>query len=352
MAYQIVSQRYINRLFHTPPRNFKYLDELIHSSDGKVVLKSDIVIDDAEADIYSRGIDFKGDVLHIDGAGHTIDARCMAAIFNFNGKDIRIENTIFKNGHERPNDKEIISNDGMLSLLNCGFLNNVGPVSSEGDMIIRDCVFKGNEEAIGHFDGKLEVCNSIFKDNSGHMGSVIYSDGRVIFTRCAFIGNRAGYLGAIYSEGGEIIIKSCDFKNNSSEGHAGAIDNGEDSYMAIVESRFEKNHAKREGGAIRNEGNLIIRNCEFKNNHSTFGGAIHNTLNLIIQESSFLANISKSNGGAIDNTGGVLEISNSKFSDNRGGIGEAICVSKNDVFKLDGCDLNGDWVGYDEDYAF
>ncbi|WP_407374049.1 hypothetical protein [Methanobrevibacter sp.] len=358
MSYQNVSQRYINRLFYNSDRNFKYLDNLIHSSDGKVVLKSDIVLDDVECERYARGIEFKGDVLHIDGAGHTIDARCKAAIFDFNGTDIIIENTIFKNGHERENHVDTLSNEGSMSLLNCRFLNNYSVVCNDGDMVVRDCIFKGNFDdlaggAIAHFEGNLEVHNSLFKDNSSSIGGAIYSDGRAVISRCTFKENHSQHRpGAIYAEG-EMIIRECDFKNNFSEEGAGAIYNWEESDLTAVDSIFEKNHAEYAGGAIVNDGNLSIRQCKFNENSAgTFGGAIHNSSNLEISQSGFSANVSVANGGAIYNNDGVLEILRSSFSGNRGGIGEAICVSRSDVFKLDESDLNDDCVGYQEDYRF
>ena len=55
------------------------------------------------------------------------------------------------------------------------------------------------------------------------------------------------------------------------------------------------------GGAIYNNGNLTIQNCNFKNNSATSGGAIYSgtTANLNIYSSTFEDNVVTNNGGAV-----------------------------------------------------
>ena len=63
------------------PKNFKYLDDLIHSGVKEIVLDSDIVLSDSEESEYEGGIKLDVDDLTIDGNGHTIDAQGKARIF-------------------------------------------------------------------------------------------------------------------------------------------------------------------------------------------------------------------------------------------------------------------------------
>ena len=55
------------------------------------------------------------------------------------------------------------------------------------------------------------------------------------------------------------------------------------------------------GGAIYNNGNLTIQNCNFKNNSATSGGAIYSgtTANLNIYSSTFEDNVVTDSGGAV-----------------------------------------------------
>jgi parallel beta helix pectate lyase-like protein/polymorphic membrane protein len=73
------------------------------------------------------------------------------------------------------------------------------------------------------------------------------------------------------------------------------------------------------GGAIINNGELTITNCNFINNLAEDGGnggAIYNDGTLIVTNSIFTNNTA-ANGGAIYNTGGNMIINNSIFKDNK-----------------------------------
>lgn len=74
------------------------------------------------------------------------------------------------------------------------------------------------------------------------------------------------------------------------------------------------------GGAISNEGTLIIENCTFSYNMAEEGaGAIYNTGNLTIKNSSFNNNRALySNGGAVWSENGTTYINNSLFTNNYG----------------------------------
>ena len=62
-------------------KNFKYLDDLIHSGAKDIVLDSDIVLGTDEWSKYEDGINLNVDGLAIDGNGHTIDAKEKTRIF-------------------------------------------------------------------------------------------------------------------------------------------------------------------------------------------------------------------------------------------------------------------------------
>ena len=88
---------FLKKLFGSS-KNFKYLDDLIHSGVKEIVLDRDIVLGKREESKYEMGIELDVDDLVIDGNGFTIDAKEKARIFKVTGKNIIIKNITLKNG--------------------------------------------------------------------------------------------------------------------------------------------------------------------------------------------------------------------------------------------------------------
>ena len=80
-------------------KDFKYLDNLIHSGFAEIMLKSDIILAEGEESIYGEGIKLDMENLTIDGNGHTIDAKSLVGIFHSNSKGITLRNITFKNAY-------------------------------------------------------------------------------------------------------------------------------------------------------------------------------------------------------------------------------------------------------------
>ena len=80
-------------------RNFKYLDDLIHSGAKEIILDSDIVLSDGEESEYKDGIKLDMDDLTINGNGHTIDAGNQSAIFGINAVNVTINNLTLINAN-------------------------------------------------------------------------------------------------------------------------------------------------------------------------------------------------------------------------------------------------------------
>jgi len=79
------------------------------------------------------------------------------------------------------------------------------------------------------------------------------------------------------------------------------------------------------GGAISNDGTLIVSDCTFTGNTETFGGAIYNYGGtLTVSDSTFTGNTATSIGGAIYNNGGTVTVTNSTFNHNTAHSGGAI----------------------------
>ena len=227
-------------------KNFKYLDELIHSGIKEIVLDSDIVLSDDEELQYLEGIKLDVDDLIINGNGHRIDSQGKTRIFHCTGKNIAIENIILKNGYAKRDGGAIVNVRGGLSITHSAFAGNIGKWSG----------------AIYNKGGELSVADSTFTGNTtkGNGGAIHNFDGGLTITESTFTGNTASYGGAIRNDWGELTITESTLTGNTAHRYGGAINNDEGE-LTITESTLQQNTAKNgDGGAIHNNwgGELTI----------------------------------------------------------------------------------------------
>ena len=286
-------------------KNFKYLDDLIHSGVKEIVLDSDITLSGSEKSKYSDGIEIDVDDIVIDGNGYGIDAKGKARIFYCTGKNITIKNITLKNGFSKWGGA--IYNSGKLTLVKSTLAHNSaayagGAVNNSEELTIIESTFMNNE--VNGSDGGGAVYNS------GSKLSVIKS---------TFTANMTKYDGgAIHNHKNAFFTKLAEFisDNNTSIDNSETIHENCDGEFTIVESTFADN-SSRYGGAVSNDnGNLTITKSVFTNNSAESGGGVHNKTELTIVESAFTGNSAKYNGGAIRNHNGTLTITESIFNNN------------------------------------
>ena len=279
-------------------RDFKYLDELIHSGAKEIVLDSNVILDDGEDDEYLEGIRLDVDDVTINGDGHTIDARGKARMFECTGRNVTLFNLNLKNGYSNGS-KAIIRNDGgELHLINSNLSQNQAKLS---------CV-------VSNEGGRLNIVNSILSDNGVLSAAVISNDGDM----------------SIHDS---IISHS---RTVRSKGIIGNLGN-----LRISDSTVNGNESERDG-IICNEGILPVSGSEFSDNFSHFdGGAICNRDILVISDSKFQKNRTQFYGGAICTHNGNLHIRNSIFEDNGARKGGAIFNYKNLDLDLKDCTFKG-----------
>lgn len=211
-------------------KNFKYLDNLIHSGVKEVVLDSDIILGDDESSDspYVINIDVNG--LIIDGNGYVIDGANKTCMFICTGENITIKNITIKN------------------------IKFANPLMK-----------KGRWSAINNYKGQLNIIDSIFTDNYG-FGGAIYNEGVLRIVNCTFTNNSAGRIGgAIHNEAGLIFIEDSIFTNNEAIHDGGAIYSPH-GVLKIRRSEFCNNFAGYDGGAIYARDNLRLIDCTFKDN--------------------------------------------------------------------------------------
>ena len=132
--------------------------------------------------------------------------------------------------------------------------------------------------------------------------------------------------GAVVNQG-NLIIDSDTFTGNSASHDGGVIYNTGN--LFVNKATFTDNSASAEGGVIKNYGTLVVYGSTFKNNFATWlGGAICNYNISVVNGSIFTGN-KATNGGAIYNYQGIVSVNASTFTNNTanslaGGYGGAI----------------------------
>ena len=168
-------------------------------------------------------------------------------------------------------------------------------------------------------------------------GAAIRIDaGRVEVVNCAFGDNRAtGNLaseggGAIANFGGYLYVKDCEFRDNLARGvngSGGAILNGPDGALEVIDTRFFGNVANRAGGAIEDASGassaVTLSGVEFFSNSAETspgnGGAVHLTGagDISVTGGSAVGNTAFAEGGAFWNGAGEMRLSGVEIRANR-----------------------------------
>ena len=141
--------------------------------------------------------------------------------------------------------------------------------------------------------------------------------------------------GAVVSNSGTLAIDTVTLENNTATGGGGAVYNNSSTGIfpfVISNSTFNNNNAQ-DGGAIYNEGTLLVMNLNFAHNSATrYGGAMFNGGSITTDiMGTFTSNSATSHGGAIfnkdGNTNKIYSIGKSgttTFESNTSGTGGAI----------------------------
>lgn len=198
----------------------------------------------------------------------------------------------------------------------CAFVDNLaiapgalwlgpGPEGAPAN-VLGDCVFEGN----------MAVAEPPYAGSGG--GGGVGCSGNIVFTDCAFVGNRAANGAGLYcSTEDQIVLDHCDFVNNvasNSEGQA-------------------------HGGALYlREGSFVVRDCTFTGNGASVpavdynhgaGGALATywqyELDVLVLRCTFAGNSATHDGGAVFNYNCAPWYVNCVFVNNTANGDEAFC---------------------------
>ena len=289
-----------------------------------------------------------------------------------NSSTLTVSNTIFKDNSALYAGAVYIWGSN-YNIADCVFDNNTAfgkgnmtPNNNNGGALVVSQVSKFNEPITGTISGSkftnnkaqyggaayfnkgfVTITDSVFENNiaTAEGGAVDFShasvkDLVVSINNSSFVGNKAPVAGAIFTNVDSKITNSNFTKNTASKG--GAVLNENGAKLTVDNSTFKDNAADSYGGAVLNNGELIVTNSVFDANDilnrgsagvDHGGAAIYNWENakLDISKSNFTNNIKNYvNGdrlvGAVTTIGNAT-IRDSYFVNNSGRWGGALAAT-------------------------
>ncbi len=344
-------------------RTFSELNQSINASDDHLDLKYDYKCEDGFKD-YNIAI--KKTNFEINGNGHTIDANNKSSIFGIGNSAVIFNNLTFKNGingfinimssNVTFNNVKFISSDvsnhsfvfaafSKINFTNCSFYSSahdfMGICSKLNDIVIKDSNFVngGNGTNIQFNRGSLTLIGTTFQNSNSSYGAINFKGHSLTVKRSKFLNSYAKLTGGailakyfpLYDVNGSVIssyilIEDCEFRNVSSSHNGGAIyvdlDSGSEYYVIplnITNCNFTDCSSGFGGAIVQTGGILNINNSRFINNTAShYGGAVYAVSCLLnIAGSILVNNIAKFNAGALYYDTGYLIINASNFTANK-----------------------------------
>jgi len=238
-----------------------------------------------------------------------------------------------------------IFNFGKINIIKSTFENND---SNLGGAIINKTFYQSDLDGFNYLKETIDVDNSgiikinetsFIKNSVKEDGGAILNWGNINIINSRFESNKSSRNGgAINSQKGIVTIQNSYFIKNKSEIGAGIVNFD---VLNILDSEFKQNKAKINGGALFNQlnTNVYIENTVFfKNFTKDFGGAILNGGNIEILESNFDSNHARREGGAIHNQeSGLIKLTSTTFVNNRAVVFGAIYSANSDAYIINNC---------------
>ncbi|SEI59665.1 hypothetical protein SAMN05216327_102660 [Dyadobacter sp. SG02] len=141
--------------------------------------------------------------------------------------------------------------------------SDIGPaINNDGNGLTHDDIFDGF------------TVTGVFGGNGGAMRNSGSSSPTV--SNCAFLSNYATSGGAVYNEGGASpqFINTIFRGNSASFGDGGAVANRISCNAVFINCLIAGNSASNHGGAIENDGSIVLVNCTITGNQQNSGGVI------------------------------------------------------------------------------
>ena len=259
----------------------------------------------------------------------------------FQGGAVFVNNTVTMNIEE-----SVFNNNSAGSALSnqsyCGAIRVVN-----GSIFTINSIYMNNSAdiiggAICVWSGNINSTNDHYINNSANDGGAICTNGSIFSASDYYINNSAKHNGgAIFVTSGNITSTNDHYISNCAENGGGAIFTNISGSISFTSDHYINNSAARYGGAINvHHGNITSTNDHYINNSAYYGGAIDVHLGNITSTSDHYINNSAHYGGVFYVDFGNLNSTSDHYIKNSAPYGGAIVMSSgscrlcNDSFNL------------------
>lgn len=306
------------------------LNTSISQSSEKMDISQDYAYD-SEKDKNLSSIEITNKNLSINGNNHIIDGNGLTRIFTIDSSNVVINNLIIKNA----NQSAIFIQNSTLKTYNVTFENNIAKgggaicgvssiYNSSGDRFINNYAKVGSSIYLEDIS-ELYLNDGTFKNDDYFDWSLIYLNSCTVdIQNTSFYNLTSNYCPAVYIGECEGRIKNSKFVNLHANKTAGAVALKKIyKEFSIEDCEFINATSEKNGGAIYSDvngdgdlprGNLNIVNSRFEDCSSEFGGAVLHLGGLLnINNTNFTSNIADYDGGAVYTSNSYVSIYNSSF---------------------------------------
>ncbi len=170
---------------------------------------------------------------------------------------------------------------------------------------------------------------------------IINSGKTVLIQNLTLMNGISGFGGAIHNEG-NLTVENCNFTSNRAGVVGGAIVNWYGT-LNVTNCTFTGNIAIGDGGAIGSSGICTVTNSIFINNTAGNGGAIFNYLDILNVTGCIFSGNTATQGGALSNADGTCTVHFSRFYNNTATNGNAMYCNSGSV------DAENNWWSSNKD---
>ncbi len=220
-------------------------------------------------------------------------------------------------------------------------------IRNAGSTLTLDRDFRVDSSETSRFEEGIEFDGvDITIDGAGHSidgGDQVrifkmVNSGTVRLKNITFKNGRSNLGAGVRCDSGtKVYIDDCLFEDNHSTGDGGGLRNN--GPVVVRNTIFRNNVADKYGGAILNYDDLEIEDCTFENNRTGEfdGGAIYSDDKLRIRNSAFKNNTAENRGHDLCSVrSGTLEVRNSRFDKS-----QSSAISSDNSPDIYGCDFSG-----------
>jgi predicted outer membrane repeat protein len=165
----------------------------------------------------------------------------------------------------------------------------------------------------------VDGSNAITLDGEDSRQHFYVLDGASLHLRNLELANGRSFSGGAILNQGSLLVENATFTSNDAEssGSGGAIYNDSNAQLTVSDSRFRLNTAQAGGGAIQNLGNVEVTSSLFENNSAGLdGGAIQNNGGDARLDRSTVSVNFATNGAGLESNGGTFLIRRSTLLGN------------------------------------